>query len=103
MNDISTEIRDILVFHLGVREAQITYDARLADDLGADSLDIVEITMSCEERFGIPIPNRAVSGLKTVGDAIRLVTARLAAPAESAPPRKPLRLRFALPWLPSCP
>jgi len=48
--------------------------------------------MSCEERFGIPIPNRAVAGLKTVGDAIRLVTARLIAPAEPEPPRKPLRL-----------
>ena len=70
MNDISTEIRDILVFHLGVREAQITYDARLADDLGADSLDIVELVMAFEEEFGVEIPDDAAEKITTVKDAI---------------------------------
>jgi len=62
VNDISAEIRDILVFHLGVREAQITYDARLADDLGADSLDIVEITCPARRGSGSPFPTAPSPG-----------------------------------------
>ncbi len=56
MNDVATEVRDILVFHLGADERRLTDDARLTEDLGADSLDVVEIVMSCEERFAIAIP-----------------------------------------------
>ena len=55
--DIVAEVRDILVFHLGSEEALLKDDARLVEDLGADRLDIVEVAMSCEERFGIDIPN----------------------------------------------
>ena len=78
MTDIGAEVRDILVFHLGADEARLVDGARLQQDLGADSLDLVEILMSCEERFGVEIPNRAAETLATVGDAIRCVEAQLA-------------------------
>jgi acyl carrier protein len=61
VGDIAAEVRDILVFHLGAEEAQITDDARLIEDLGADSLDVVEIVRSCEEKFDIDIPTRAAA------------------------------------------
>jgi len=77
MNDIAAEIRDILVFHLGSDERRLTDDARLAEDLGADSLDVVEIVMSCEERFAIEIPNRVATRLTTVGETVRFVESRL--------------------------
>ena len=66
MTDIAAEVRDILVFHLGAEEVLLTDDARLAEDLGADRLDLVEIAMSCEERFDIDIPNHVATGLATV-------------------------------------
>lgn len=77
MSDVAAEVRDILVYHLGADERCLTDDARLAEDLGADSLDIVEIVMSCEERFAVEIPNRAASRLATVGDTVRFVEAQL--------------------------
>ncbi|MBV8188496.1 MAG: acyl carrier protein [Alphaproteobacteria bacterium] len=85
MSDISEEIRDILVFHLGCEEERLTDEARLIADLGADSLDIVEIMMSCEEKFGIDIPNLVATRLITVGDAVKCVTALVAGSAESGP------------------
>ncbi len=78
VTDIGAEVRDILVFHLGIDESRLVESARLQQDLGADSLDLVEILMSCEERFGVEIPNRAAESLATVGDAIRCVEAQLA-------------------------
>lgn len=79
VTDIGAEVRDILVFHLGTDESRLVDGARLQEDLGADSLDLVEILMSCEERFGVEIPNRAAGSLATVGDAVRCVEAQLAA------------------------
>jgi acyl carrier protein len=78
MNDVAAEVRDILVFHLGADERRLTDDARLSEDLGADSLDVVEIVMSCEERFAIAIPNRVATRLATVGDTVRFIESRLA-------------------------
>jgi len=78
VTDIGAEIRDILVFHLGADESRLVDKARLREDLGADSLDLVEILMSCEERFGVEIPNRAAESLATVGDAVRCVETQLA-------------------------
>lgn len=78
MTDIGAEVRDILVFHLGIEEARLVDGARLQQDLGADSLDVVEILMSCEERFGVEIPNRVAAEVATVGDAVRCVEAQLA-------------------------
>jgi acyl carrier protein len=76
VSDIGSQVRDILAFHLGIDGSQLADDTRFAD-LGADSLDVVEIVMSCEERFGVEIPNRAATGLATVGDAVRCVKAQI--------------------------
>jgi acyl carrier protein len=92
VSDIAAEIRDILVFHLGVGEARLKDDARLAEDLGADSLDRVEIVMSCEERFDIEIPNDAATQLKTVGDMIRFAEAEIARDKPAEPTRGAGRL-----------
>lgn len=78
IDDVAAEVRDILVFHLGADERRLTDDARLAEDLGADSLDVVEIVMSCEERFAIAIPNRVATRLTTVGEAVRFIEAEVA-------------------------
>ena len=105
MSDIGTQVRDILAFHLGIDASQLGDDTRF-QDLGADSLDVVEIVMSCEERFGVEIPNREATSLATVGDAVRCVkiqveavaAAELAAEKFSAarPAGRVHRLRSAL-------
>ena len=79
VTDIAGEVRDILVFHLGSKETQLTDDARLIDDLGADSLDVVEVVMSCEEKFNIDIPNDVATKFVTVGDVVGFITVRCAA------------------------
>ena len=61
--------------HLAAEETMITEDARFIGDLGADSLDVFEVTMSFEEEFDIVIPNHAVENLVTVGDAIAFIRA----------------------------
>jgi acyl carrier protein len=78
VTDIAEEVRDILVFHLGSEEAKLTDDAKLIEDLGADSLDVVEVVMSCEERFDVDIPNHVATTLVTVGDAIAFIRAHIA-------------------------
>ena len=78
MTDFAAEVRDILVFHLGSEEAELTDDAKLIEDLGADSLDVVEIVMSFEERFDIEIPTHKKIEFVTVGDAIAFVEAHVA-------------------------
>jgi acyl carrier protein len=95
VTDVAAAVRDILAFHLGTDEARIAGDARLAEDLGADSLDAVEIFMSCEERFDIEIPNRVAARLTTVGDAVRFIEAQLAQPAGQPPSRAPTHERIA--------
>ena len=69
--------RDILVFHLGSEEATLTDNAKLIEDLGADSLDVVEVVMSFEEKFNIDIPNHLATEFVTVGDAIAFITAHI--------------------------
>lgn len=104
MGDIGTEVRDILAFHLGADLSRLTDDTMLIEELGADSLDVIEIVMSCEERFGVMIPNRAASGLATVGDTVRCVETQInalkqaeAAKSEPAPRvRRIWRLSAAL-------
>jgi acyl carrier protein len=96
MSDVAIAVRDILAFHLGIDEARIADGARLAEDLGADSLDAVEIFMSCEERFDIDIPNRVAARLATVRDAVRFIEAELAATADPAPSRPPAHVAVAL-------
>jgi acyl carrier protein len=73
--DIAERVRKIIIMHLAAEEAMITEDASFIGDLGADSLDVFEVTMSLEEEFDIVIPNRAVENLVTVGDAIAFISA----------------------------
>ena len=80
MTDIATEVRDILVLHLGTDETKITQNARLVEDLGADSLDLFEVVVACEEKFNIDIPNDAAMEFVTVRDAIAYIKVKLYAP-----------------------
>ena len=80
MSDIGSQVRDILAFHLGIDASQLGDDTRF-EDLGADSLDVVEIVMSCEERFLVEIPNREVTSLATVGDAVKCIKTQVEAVA----------------------
>ncbi len=70
------DIKRIVVDRLQVDEKQVTMEAGFIDDLGADSLDSVELVMALEENFSIEIPDEDASGLKTVGDAVRYVEAK---------------------------
>jgi acyl carrier protein len=92
VTDIAAEVRAILVFHLGSDEAKLTDDARLIDDLGADSLDVVELVMSCEEKFNIDIPNHVATKFVTVGDVVAFLKAYAADNQRSLPPS------VVLPW-----
>ena len=83
VTDVTAAVKDILVIHLGIEPFRIRESSRLAEDLGADSLDAVEIFMSCEERFDIEIPNHAATRLATVGDAVRFIEGQLAEPVAS--------------------
>ena len=92
MSDIGADVREILSLHLGSGAARLTDDTRLHEELGADSLDVIEIMMSCEERFGVEIPNRAAAPLATVGDAVRCVEGLIAAAKRPAPATRPLQV-----------
>ncbi|HEY8414318.1 MAG TPA: acyl carrier protein [Thermaerobacter sp.] len=66
-------VREIIVEQLGVDEASVTPEARFIDDLGADSLDIVELIMALEEEFDLEIPDEEAEKIVTVGDAIQYI------------------------------
>jgi acyl carrier protein len=66
-------VRRALVDQLNIDEAEITLEANISDDLGADSLDAVELIMSLEEEFGLTIETSETESLKTVGDVVSLV------------------------------
>lgn len=76
-----TAVQDILIEQLSIARTQITPEARIAADLGADSLDVVEITMELEARFGRSIPDEEADQVQTVGDLYAAV-AKLREPAE---------------------
>ena len=73
MSDIAARVKKIVVEHLGVEEEKVTEDASFIDDLGADSLDIVELVMAFEEEFGVEIPDDAAEKISTVRDAIKYI------------------------------
>jgi acyl carrier protein len=74
MSDIADRVKKIVVEHLGVEEDKVTDKASFIDDLGADSLDTVELVMAFEEEFGIEIPDDAADTIQTFGDAVKFIT-----------------------------
>jgi acyl carrier protein len=73
MSDVTAKVKKIIVEHLGVDEAKVTEEASFIDDLGADSLDTVELVMAFEEEFGSEISDSEAEKILTVGDAIRFI------------------------------
>ena len=73
MSDVADRVKKIVVEHLGVEADKVTDNANFIDDLGADSLDTVELVMAFEEEFGIEIPDDAAEKIQTVGDAIGFI------------------------------
>ena len=73
MSDVPDRVKKIVVEHLGVEEAKVTDNASFIDDLGADSLDTVELVMAFEEEFGCEIPDDAAERIVTVKNAIEYV------------------------------
>jgi acyl carrier protein len=73
MSDVAERVKKIVVEHLGVDEAKVTDNASFIDDLGADSLDTVELVMAFEEEFGCEIPDDAAEKIVTVKDAISFI------------------------------
>jgi len=70
---VSDKVKSIIVEQLGVDEEEVTPDASFVDDLGADSLDTVELVMAFEEEFGCEIPDDAAETILTVGDATKFL------------------------------
>mgnify|MGYP001010218638 CR=1 FL=1 len=68
---IEARVREIIINELGVEPEKVTDDASFVEDLGADSLDTVELVMAFEEEFGLDIPDEDAEKMKTVGDAVR--------------------------------
>ena len=73
MSDTAERVKKIVVEHLGVDEGKVTDNASFVDDLGADSLDTVELVMAFEEEFGCEIPDEAAEKILTIQDAINYI------------------------------
>ena len=78
MSEIASRVKAIIVDKLGVDENQVTESAVFTTDLGADSLDTVELIMEFEKEFGISIPDDQAEGISSVGDAIAYIEAEKA-------------------------
>jgi acyl carrier protein len=78
-NDIEAKVKEIIVDKLGVEEAEVTPSANFTNDLGADSLDTVELIMELEKAFDIQIPDEEAEKIATVGDAINFVKSKATA------------------------
>lgn len=68
---MEARVREIIINELGLEPEKVTDDASFVEDLGADSLDTVELVMAFEEEFGLDIPDEAAEQMRTVGDAIK--------------------------------
>lgn len=73
MSDVFERVKKIVVEHLDVEADKVTEKASFIDDLGADSLDNVELVMAFEDEFGVEIPDDAAENIKTVGDAVSFI------------------------------
>ena len=73
MSDVAAKVKEIIVNQLGVNEDEVTPEASFVDDLGADSLDIVELVMAMEEEFGTEIPDEDAEKIRTVGEAVSYI------------------------------
>ena len=73
MSDVAERVKKIVVEHLGVDAGKVSEAASFIDDLGADSLDTVELVMAFEEEFGVEIPGDAAETILTVGDAVKFI------------------------------
>ena len=77
MSDTAERVQKIVVEHLGVEADKVTQDASFIDDLGADSLDNVELVMAFEEEFDIEIPDDAAEHIQKVGDAVKFISEKV--------------------------
>ncbi|MDC0498875.1 acyl carrier protein [Alphaproteobacteria bacterium] len=76
MSEIETQVKQIVVDHLGIDDSKVTSESKFIDDLGADSLDTVELVMAFEEKFGIEIPDDAAETIQTVQNAIDYIKSK---------------------------
>lgn len=77
MSEHFDKVKEIIVDKLGVEDGKITMEAKFIDDLGADSLDTVELIMQFEEEFGLEIPDEDAEGLISVGEAVDYISQKL--------------------------
>ena len=80
-DDIEGKVKEIIVENLGVDAATVTPQASFVNDLGADSLDVVELVMAIEEEFGIEVPDSDAENIRTLGDILSYIEARVATAA----------------------
>jgi acyl carrier protein len=73
MSDVADRVKKIVIEHLNVEAEKVTENASVIDDLGADSLDTVELVMAFEEEFNVEIPDDAAESIVTVGDAVKFI------------------------------
>ncbi|MBT3250892.1 MAG: acyl carrier protein [Candidatus Marinimicrobia bacterium] len=77
MSEYFDKVKEIIIDKLGVEDSKITIEAKFIDDLGADSLDTVELIMQFEEEFNIEIPDEDAEGLTTVGESVDYITTKM--------------------------
>jgi acyl carrier protein len=76
MADVEARVKEIIINKLGVEDSQITLEASFTNDLGADSLDTVELVMEFEKAFSLQIPDEDAEKIGTVGDAVRYIKSK---------------------------
>lgn len=74
--EIFDKLKELVVDQLGVEEDEVTMEASMQDDLGADSLDLVDLVMSIEEEFGVKVADEDLENIKTVGDIVNYIEDR---------------------------
>ena len=76
MSEVESQVKQIVVDHLGIEDSKVTPESKFIDDLGADSLDTVELVMAFEEEFGSEISDSEAEKILTVGDAIKFIESK---------------------------